>query len=106
MIDPISSVRPDTSSSSASANQSQFWDEWNRNWRFRDDCDAFMARQRDLAVSVARELGLREARILDVGCGTGWLGNALQPFGQVWGTDISARSIAEGSHRYPGLKLV
>jgi SAM-dependent methyltransferase len=65
-----------------------------------------MAKQRDLALSVARQAGLRDARILDVGCGTGWLGNALLPFGRVSGIDFSSASIAIGSQRYPGLTLI
>jgi SAM-dependent methyltransferase len=106
MTNPISTTRPDAKGSSTSANPNQYWDEWNQTWRFRDDCDRFMEGQRDVAISVAREAGLRDARIFDVGCGTGWLGNALLPFGRVWGTDLSAGAIAEGSRRYPDLKLV
>jgi 2-polyprenyl-3-methyl-5-hydroxy-6-metoxy-1,4-benzoquinol methylase len=90
----------------ASPNPSQYWDDWNQTWRFRDDCDDFMAKQRDFALSVARQVGLRDARILDVGCGTGWLGNALLPFGRVWGIDFSSKSIAVGSLRYPELTLI
>jgi SAM-dependent methyltransferase len=106
MINPPRVAATDAKSSSTSANPNQYWDEWNQTWRFRDDCDGFMERQRDLAISVARETGLREVRILDVGCGTGWLGNALLPFGRVWGTDLSPSAIADGSRRYPELKLI
>jgi 2-polyprenyl-3-methyl-5-hydroxy-6-metoxy-1,4-benzoquinol methylase len=65
-----------------------------------------MERQRDQAVAVARSANLRDARILDAGCGTGWLGNALLPFGEVWGIDLSEAAVAEGRRRHPGLKLV
>jgi 2-polyprenyl-3-methyl-5-hydroxy-6-metoxy-1,4-benzoquinol methylase len=89
-----------------SPSPSQYWDEWNQTWRFREEYDDFMAKQADVALSVARQAALRNARILDVGCGTGWLGNALQPFGRVWGIDLSSASIAVGSMRYPGLTLI
>jgi 2-polyprenyl-3-methyl-5-hydroxy-6-metoxy-1,4-benzoquinol methylase len=85
---------------------SRFWDTWNRQWRFRDDQDAFMQRQREIAVTVARDRELRGARILDVGCGTGWLGHALLSFGSVWGTDLSPGAIVEGSRRHPDLTLI
>ena len=88
-----------------SANQ-KHWDAWNQAWRFRHDYDDFMRRQLDLAVSVARESGREDLRILDVGCGTGWLGYALLPFGRVWGTDLSAGAIADGARRYPELTLI
>ena len=94
----------DAAASSMSANKSQ-WDEWNLIWRFRQDHDQFKGRQRDVAVAVAREIG-RGMRILDVGCGTGWLGHELLPFGRVWGTDLSADAIADGALRYSELTLI
>lgn len=85
--------------------QKTFWDTWNETWRFRDP-DAFMQWQREVAVAVARRLALRDARILDVGCGTGWLGHARVPFGTVWAADLSEASIAEGRRRYPDVQFV
>jgi SAM-dependent methyltransferase len=85
---------------------SRFWDGWNQQWRFREDRDPFMRRQEQEAIAVARERHLHDARILDVGCGTGWLGDALRPFGRVWGTDLSPASIADGARRHPELTLV
>ena len=86
--------------------QRRFWDRWNSTYRFRDRLDEFMERQRDTAVSIAQSTGLHGARILDVGCGTGWLGNALLPFGQVFGTDLSEAAVAEGMRRYPRVRMV
>ena len=63
-------------------------------------------RNSSVTLSVARQVGLRDARILDVGCGTGWLGHALLPFGRVSGIDLSPASIAAGSSRYPELTLI
>jgi SAM-dependent methyltransferase len=85
---------------------SGFWDTWNREWRFREDHDAFMQRQRDAAISVVGQRGQRDLRILDVGCGTGWLGNSLVPFGRVWGIDLSPSAIAEGTQRHPAMSLI
>ena len=90
---------------SLSANP-EYWEEWNQTWRFRSDYDAFMESQRAVAILVARESGQRDMRILDVGCGTGWLGNSLLPFGRVWGCDLSARAVADGSVRHPELTLI
>jgi SAM-dependent methyltransferase len=83
-----------------------FWDSWNREWRFRHDDDPFMARQRGTALAVAQAVGLRDAKILDVGCGTGWLGDALRSCGTVWGTDLSSGALAEGARRYPGVRFI
>ena len=86
--------------------RAQFWDTWNREWRFRIDDDAFMARQRHTTLAVARAIGLCDGRILDVGCGTGWLADALRPFGRVWGTDLAEGAIAEGARRYPDVQFI
>ncbi len=82
-----------------------FWNQWNRDWRFRSDIDPFMRRQLEIVADVARAENLREARILGFGCGTGWMENSLVGCGEVWGTDLSPEAIAEGQRRYPGLHL-
>jgi SAM-dependent methyltransferase len=85
--------------------QKEFWGEWNRTWRL-GALDGFMERQRDTAISVAQAAGFNAARILDVGCGTGWLGNSLLSFGRVWGTDLSPDAIEAGTVRHPGVELI
>lgn len=85
--------------------QVDFWDRWNGEFR-RAEVDSFMARQRDIAVEVATADELRNARILDVGCGTGWLGHALVPFGKVTGTDLSPSSIEYGRKMFPEVDLL
>lgn len=86
--------------------QAAFWDCWNRECRFRESESVFQARQREAAVLVARQKGLHGARILDVGCGIGWLGAALTPFGSVTAADLSPLAIAEGRRRYPAVQFV
>jgi 2-polyprenyl-3-methyl-5-hydroxy-6-metoxy-1,4-benzoquinol methylase len=86
--------------------QRKFWDSWNASYRQHEECDPFMRRQQEEAVAVARRLGLRDARILDAGCGTGWLGSALQPWGSVTGVDLSAAAIEWGRRVHPGVRLL
>lgn len=85
--------------------QRQFWNDWNRMWRF-GGLDAFMNRQREVAVETAERAGLRGARILDIGCGTGWLGNSLTAFGEVTATDLSEDAIVQGREAHPKIQLV
>jgi 2-polyprenyl-3-methyl-5-hydroxy-6-metoxy-1,4-benzoquinol methylase len=65
-----------------------------------------MERQADTAIHWATKVGLSNANILDVGCGTGWLGNALSRFGRVTGIDLSPDAIAEGARRFPDVRLL
>jgi SAM-dependent methyltransferase len=85
--------------------QRAFWDGWNDHWR-TGELNDFMQAQLDQATRWARRERLREARILEVGCGTGWLGAGLLAFGAVTGTDLSPASIAHGRERYPGVDLI
>jgi len=84
--------------------QRSFWNGWNAEWR-SGELDEFMSRQRDVAVEWAGKLGRNDLRILDVGCGTGWLGASLRSLGRVTGTDLSSAAIADGMARYPGVDL-
>ncbi len=84
--------------------QRSFWNAWNAEWRSAD-LDEFMQRQRDVAVDSAGRFDRNDLRILDVGCGTGWLGASLLRFGRVTGTDLSPGAIADGQARYPRVDL-
>lgn len=64
-----------------------------------------MERQRAVALAVARAENWTDARILDIGCGTGWLANELTPYGSVTGIDLSPAAIEHGRRRYPTVRL-
>jgi SAM-dependent methyltransferase len=83
----------------------RYWDEWNWTRRFRDDHDEFMDRQAQVVRPVADSLGRRELRVLDVGCGTGWLGNVVADRGSITGTGLSPEAIDEYRARYPDADL-
>jgi 2-polyprenyl-3-methyl-5-hydroxy-6-metoxy-1,4-benzoquinol methylase len=86
--------------------QREFWNGWNAAYRGSPKLDRFTERQRDTAVGCARLLGLAQCEILEVGCGTGWLSNALKDFGRVTGVDLSPEAIAQARERYPGLRFI
>jgi SAM-dependent methyltransferase len=81
--------------------QREFWDDWNREMRFREALDAFTQRERDVTVQTLEELGIRDASILEIGCGVGWLACELARFGNVVATDLAPATIAEARRRYP-----
>jgi 2-polyprenyl-3-methyl-5-hydroxy-6-metoxy-1,4-benzoquinol methylase len=81
------------------------WDGWNNEFRSGGECD-YQQRQATIAANVARRLASKGSiRILDVGCGTGWLCNRLLPFGEVSGTDLSIESCRRGEERYQSVKF-
>jgi 2-polyprenyl-3-methyl-5-hydroxy-6-metoxy-1,4-benzoquinol methylase len=90
------------------AAQQRFWNEWNAKHRganFDPSVDAPTKRRRDAVLEWVRTLGLNNARVLDLGCATGWLTHQLTEFGEVVGTDIADASIREARQRYPGIRF-
>lgn len=52
-----------------------------------------------LVLSFFEGMGKRGIKILDIGCGTGMAAEMLRSFGQVYGIDVSPRSIMEARSR-------
>lgn len=90
------------------AAQKEFWNEWNaknRGASYDPSIDAPTMRRRETVLRWLREFRVKDARVLDLGCATGWLTHQLQEFGQVVGTDIADASITEARHRYPAIRF-
>lgn len=51
-------------------------------------------------------LDLKEPRIIEIGCGTGWLSGILAQFGPTTGVDLSDAAIAGARTRYPSVTFV
>lgn len=78
------------------------WDLWNRSHRtaaFVEDSDAARTGRMGLAELLA--LNLEKPRILEVGCGTGWLADQLAGRGNYVGLDLSPEAIAVARERVP-----
>lgn len=78
------------------AEQRAFYDQWNRDSRSGgyDDVDVKVRMRTDRALEFIEQLDLpRPARVLEVGCGTGWLSERLAAFGHVTGVDLSPGAI-------------
>lgn len=80
--------------------QSQFWTKWvgsSKAWEDNPD-------NQRRASCVLREVGARRTsgmRILDVGCGTGWLALELARFGRVTAVDLASSAIARLALEHP-----
>jgi 2-polyprenyl-3-methyl-5-hydroxy-6-metoxy-1,4-benzoquinol methylase len=82
------------------ADQRQYWDErWERS---QDQGRRPWDRKRaDVILAMFRSLNLPHPRILDMGCGTGWLTGELAQLGEATGVDLSEGAIAMARSRYP-----
>jgi 2-polyprenyl-3-methyl-5-hydroxy-6-metoxy-1,4-benzoquinol methylase len=91
--------------------QTEFWNEWNLSFLASGKRDSFQLQQQGAAHAAASRAaaelgGERPLRILDFGCGTGWLGASLTSFGDVTGIDLSPGAIEHGRQKFPDVRLI
>jgi 2-polyprenyl-3-methyl-5-hydroxy-6-metoxy-1,4-benzoquinol methylase len=78
----------------------EIWDKWNSTYRLGTLDPASKVRMCEI-LAVLADLKVRGAKILEVGCGTGWLSNGLSEFGKVTACDIGSKIIEIAQTRYP-----
>ena len=78
-----------------------FWDTWNSQYRQPEALDEpSKRRMREVVESLSR-VGVRRAKILEIGCGTGWLSAKLKDFGPVTAVDLAVEVIRAAKSRVP-----
>ena len=78
----------------------QIWDDWNLKYRLGRLDDPSKRRLIEIGTAMS-DLKIRDARILEVGCGTGWLSAKLSEFGKVTAIDIRQKIIEIAQANYP-----
>lgn len=88
---------------SLDAEEREFWNQWNAE--HREEAQGFVSlRQAEIVEGwLAGESGLR---ILDIGCGTGWMTERLLPYGEVTGTDLADEVVGRARLRTPEATFV
>jgi 2-polyprenyl-3-methyl-5-hydroxy-6-metoxy-1,4-benzoquinol methylase len=85
--------------------QAKFWNDWvSRSFEWEENPDN--ARR---GFYVLREVAKNERpglKILDVGCGSGWLSRMLQKHGEVTATDFAFKTIDTLKQQYPEIKWI
>jgi len=81
--------------------QRKFWNMWDARYLQEATLGEQAMRRGDIAVMLVRECGVESPRILELGCGNGWLAESLCQLGKVTGVDISDGAIADARERMP-----
>lgn len=84
--------------------QAAYWDRWNEQREHK--LNRAQERQWDVVRGWVSGLGRRNLRILDVGCGAGWLSGRLREFGEVTGIDFTANIMARARQKYPDVRFI
>jgi 2-polyprenyl-3-methyl-5-hydroxy-6-metoxy-1,4-benzoquinol methylase len=85
--------------------QESFWNRWNTEAREEQPLDRESLARAAWVVARLRQLQVRDARIIDIGCGTGWLSDRLTSFGSVVATDLAGDVIERARSRYTGVSF-
>jgi 2-polyprenyl-3-methyl-5-hydroxy-6-metoxy-1,4-benzoquinol methylase len=62
-------------------------------------------RRAQVVLSLLRSLDVQRPRILEIGCGNGWLAENLQSMGPVTGIDLADAAIEAARRRVPGVEF-
>jgi 2-polyprenyl-3-methyl-5-hydroxy-6-metoxy-1,4-benzoquinol methylase len=83
-------------------NEAQVWDNWNSTYCL-GTLDAASQRRHNEIIATLAELNIPNARILEVGCGTGRLSAEMRQFGKVTAIDLGVKIIEMAQQRYPDI---
>lgn len=82
--------------------QKQYYDQ---RWTREEFANSLQASRCSAIVGGLARLDLQKPRMLDLGCGTGWLSAILSQFGPTVGVDLSDHAVREASNRCSGAEF-
>jgi len=80
--------------------QVNFWNHWNRDYREHQRLDPASERRAQFVLDTAATYS-PQGPIIDIGCGTGWLGAQLSRFGPVTAIDLASEVLERSKKHYP-----
>jgi 2-polyprenyl-3-methyl-5-hydroxy-6-metoxy-1,4-benzoquinol methylase len=86
--------------------QQRFWNNWNATLRDPKSLNDWSLKRGETIVELVRSLAIEHPKILDFGCGTGWLTEWLAEFGETTGIDLAERVIEAAQSRAPHIKFI
>lgn len=82
--------------------QKQYYDQ---RWAQEEFANALQASRCAAILNAIAFLDVTKPRILDLGCGSGWLSAVLSQFGPTTGVDLSDHAVREASKRHPSVQF-
>lgn len=89
--------------------QVKAWNTWNEETRGEWSGEArneTSRRQTEIVEAAISDLRATDLRIIEVGCGTGWLCERLRKFGTVTGTDLADEVLARAAQKWPDVNFI
>lgn len=86
--------------------QRRFWDTWNVRARSPEQLNEWTRLRGAAILGMLERLALERPRIIDLGCGTGWLTEKLAAYGPVTGIDLGDECIEQARRRAPHIEYI
>jgi 2-polyprenyl-3-methyl-5-hydroxy-6-metoxy-1,4-benzoquinol methylase len=77
---------------------------WDNRWTRTPKANAYQLRRGEAVLKIVKGLNLKNPKIIDLGCGTGWFTQALTNCGEALGIDLSEEAIKTAQDNFPGVK--
>lgn len=85
---------------------SQQRDFYDARWTAKTFANRLQLDRTVAILSGLQQTGLKQPKILDVGCGTGWLTTILNRFGPTTGIELSPAAIEAAAHKFPDVRFL
>jgi 2-polyprenyl-3-methyl-5-hydroxy-6-metoxy-1,4-benzoquinol methylase len=85
--------------------QKSYWTSWNSATREKELGDIPL-RQQEVLLKWLKNPGRRDLKIIDFGCGAGWLCQDLVEFGAVTGVDLVEEVLVRARERMPNVTFI
>jgi 2-polyprenyl-3-methyl-5-hydroxy-6-metoxy-1,4-benzoquinol methylase len=86
--------------------QQRFWNTWNATLRDPKNLNDWSLKRGEAILDLVRSLAIEHPKILDFGCGTGWLTERLAEFAETTGIDLAEQVIETARSRAPHVKFI
>jgi 2-polyprenyl-3-methyl-5-hydroxy-6-metoxy-1,4-benzoquinol methylase len=86
--------------------QRRFWNKWNLDARCPHRLNEWTVLRGGAILRMLSSLALQQPRIIDLGCGTGWLTERLAAYGPVTGVDLSDEAVADARGRASHIEYI
>jgi SAM-dependent methyltransferase len=81
-------------------------DYYNKRWAAFKYINLYSLERCIFVLRSICDLGLKDPRICDLGCGAGWLSGILSTIGPTVGVDLSPEAVERATERYPDVHFI
>lgn len=83
----------------------EVWNQWVSEAR-ETEIERKSERHSAIILGWIEQIGRRDLKILDAGCGSGWMSVRMLPYGEVTGIDLADEALSRSRQRWPDVNFI